>query len=378
MPRIGVPKTLWFRVAARACRHLPEVLALEPIEGVVCFNQKRWRRVVAWRAWLPERALSPWESLLVGCGFGATGLGLRLTLSAVLGEPYRFNPFFPFLFLATAVGGLWSGVTCLAIASLAAIVLPTPAGQPTIWGFAGFWTTGGLAITAAAMLADSVRQLRLSQRHQTEVQTRLETIARELAHRNRNALFVIMSIVSQSARAAGSVAEAEQIINGRLRALLRAQDALIATEAGAADLGAVIGLVLEPFDLARFQIEGTSPFPLDSDLATGLGLLFHELATNAAKYGALSAPSGLVEVQWRLVGDRAHVIWREVGGPRVEAPKRQGFGTKLAEVALVPQGGKVERRFEADGLVCELQVPPASRQAEGVPGAAFVRNAAGA
>ncbi|QUD90168.1 sensor histidine kinase [Phenylobacterium montanum] len=308
-------------------------------------------------------------------GFGAAGLVLRLVLSQAAGEPYRFYPFFPVLILATASGGAVSGVTCLAIASLTAVLLPPPSGVGPVWAFVGFWTTGGLAIATAQGLADSVRLLKISQRRQNEAQARLETVVRELAHRNRNALFVIMAIVSQSARAASSAAEAERVINGRLRALLRAQEALLATDDAVADLGSVIGLVLEPFDLARFRIEGASKFPLDGDLATGLGLLFHELATNAVKYGALSAPGGAVILNWRLADESAHVTWREIGGPRVEPPSRHGFGAKLAEVALVPQGGKVERRFEADGLVCEIQIPPTDRKAADALGSELVRRA---
>jgi len=328
---------------------------------------------VSWRVWLPDRTLRPWECFLLGAAMSAAGLALRLALSAGLGGAYQFTPFIPFLVLATAIGGLFSGLTCLALASLAAVLLPSPGGASSVLAFIGFWTTSGLAMAVGASLADNVRQLRLVQRSYAEAQLRLETLVSELAHRNRNSLVVIMSIVSQSARGASTPAEAEQLINARLQALQRAQEALLSANGGLADLASVIELVLEPFDLARFRINAGSPVQLNGDVATGLGLLFHELATNAAKYGALSTPVGYVELDWRLADDGARLIWREVDGPKVLQPTRRGFGARLAEVALVPQGGAVERRFETDGMVCELRIPPAGRSAGGAPGAAFAR-----
>lgn len=326
---------------------------------------------MAWRAWLPEKALSPWASFLLGGALAGAGAAARLLLGAQLAHTTPFITFYPVLVLAAAVGGAIGGASCLAF-SVAAVfaTFGVPHGAEA-WAFVIFLIGGVLIILVASALSDSVRQLRRAQKVQAETEARLQTLVGELAHRNRNALFVIMAIVSQSARGAGSAAEAAEIINGRLQALLRAQDALLQADGAMASLRGVLERVLEPFDQQRFQIESTADFPLENDVAAGLGLLFHELATNAVKYGALSRPSGKVVVRWRIEADAARLTWREVGGPPVEPPTRKGFGARLVEAALVPQGGKAERRFEPDGLVCELQIPRPSGSAQPLPGARF-------
>ena len=220
-----------------------------------------------------------------------------------------------------------------------------------------FWIAGGLVVAVAAALSDNARQLRQRQTNLADTQARLQTVVGELAHRNRNSLYVIMAIVSQSARGAGSAAEAEQVINARLSALLRAQDVIVQSNSGAAHLRPLIEKALEPFGLERIEIAASPDAEIESDLAVGLGLVFHELATNAVKYGGLSTPDGRVQIAWTKADDLALLTWREVGGPAVLSPSKQGFGSRLFDVALVPQGGKVERRFEPDGLVCELRIP---------------------
>jgi PAS domain S-box-containing protein len=196
----------------------------------------------------------------------------------------------------------------------------------------------------------------LTDLHQARDQ--LQALVGELAHRSRNALFVIMSIVKQSAQSATSAADAERIINARLEAMLRAQDIVLNSKEGAS-LRDLLESCLAPFALDRFLIAASPEAFVESEIATGLGLLIHELATNATKHGALSAADGCVIVQWTLEdGDLVRLTWREQGGPVVNAaPTRRGFGTRLFEVALVPQGGGVERLFAPEGVVCNLRIP---------------------
>jgi two-component sensor histidine kinase len=230
----------------------------------------------------------------------------------------------------------------------------------------------------ASAMGDTVRELRSSRRELTAAQGRLQTLVGELAHRSRNALFVIMSIVSQSARATQSAAEAEQLINARLQAMLRAQDALLQADGVSVGLRPLLDRALEPFDLKRIEIGAAPEIQVEADVAVGLGLLFHELATNALKYGALSQPQGRILIAWTVDADFARFEWREVGGPRIAEPSTKGFGARLLEAALVPQGGKAERRFEPDGVVCELRIPRPARAADpaALPGAVFASRAA--
>ena len=117
---------------------------------------------------------------------------------------------------------------------------------------------------------------------------------------------------------------------------------------------------------------------LTSELAVGLGLLFHELATNALKYGALSKAGGRVQIGWtRDVGDLRPAPGRKWVASAVSPPSKKGFGSRSLDVALIPQGGKAERRFEPQGLVCELRIPSAApAQSPALPGAVFARTVA--
>lgn len=311
--------------------------------------------------------MPPWQAILLGAALAAAAGLVRWGVQGPLGRDLPFITFFPALIAAAALGGFVGGVACLLAAGLAAVWLLTPFGPSTAWALGSFWIAGGLVVAVAAALADSVRELRLSRGRLTETQAQLQTLVGELAHRSRNALFVIMSIVSQSARAAGSAAEAEQLINARLAALLRAQEVLQHADGASADLHTLLEKAVEPFDLGRVVIAPGPAVQVGPDVAVGLGLLFHELATNALKYGALSLPQGRILVEWTTVAGVTRFVWREVDGPPVTAPSRQGFGARLLDAALVPQGGKAERRFDPAGLVCELRIPELARVASGAP-----------
>jgi len=330
---------------------------------------------VAWRSWLPDRAPRWWQSVLLGAALAAAAAAARLAVNGPLGRELPYITFFPALIAASALGGFAGGLACLAAATAAAVLLLIEPGASAAWLVAVFWIAGSLVIVVSAALSDSIRDLRDSRARLTEAQGRLETVVGELAHRNRNALFVIMAIVRQSARGARSAAEAERIINARLEALLRAQDVVLSGDGGVARLRPLLEKALEPFELSRFTIAPSPDVKLETDVAIGLGLLFHELATNALKYGALSAADGRVAVAWRLEAGAAHLSWREDGGPRVKASSKEGFGARLIGSALAPQGGRAERRFEAGGVVCELVIPApdAAAPPPAAPGAAFAR-----
>ena len=329
---------------------------------------------MGWRAWLPNRAVRPWWGGLLGAALAGVATAVRVAVDGPLGHELPFITYFPALIIASAVGGFAGGLTCLVVASLVVTFLLAPVGAPPAWALGSFWIAGGLVIAVASALADSVRELRVNRGRLTQTQEQLQTLVGELAHRNRNALFVIMSIVSQSAQAAQSAAEAERIINSRLEALLRAQD-VVQADGASAGLRPLLEKALEPFDLARIAIAPAPEVQVESDVAVGLGLLFHELATNALKYGALSLPSGRILIDWTLATGFARLVWREVGGPPVGEPSKTGFGARLLGAALIPQGGKAERRFETDGLVCELQIPslPSApdHPSRALPGAVF-------
>jgi two-component sensor histidine kinase len=315
---------------------------------------------VPWRTYLPKRAPSVQRGVLLGLGFGVLAFAVPLALPQ-LGRELPFITAFPALVFAAAFGGVAGGAACLVASTLAAWWLAGPGGMPA-WAVVAFWCSGGLIVATAAATADTVRRLRA-------VEGELRTVVRELGHRNRNALAVIMSIVSQSARLAGSAKEAERIINARLDALVRAQGLIVDADGAAAGLSALLDRTLEPFDLARFMIRSGPPCEIHADAAVGLGLVFHELATNAVKYGALSAPAGRVKISWTVKSDIAHLTWREVGGPPPVEGGSAGFGTRLLASALSAQGGRAERRLTPEGAVCELWIPLSGNLGGPSPGA---------
>jgi two-component sensor histidine kinase len=313
---------------------------------------------------------------LIGVALGAIATAIRMPAIWPFGRDLPFLTFFPALVIASTWGRITGGVSCLAASTLAAAFLLSAAGASSIGTMGAFWVAGGLVILVAAGLSRTVQELRQSHSDLARARIQLQTLVGELAHRNRNALFVIMAIVRQSAQGARSAHDAEQIINGRLEAMIRAQEVIVQSGEGA-DLRALVEKSLAPFALERFSIAQAPDVFVEREVATGLGLLFHELATNAVKYGALSTPVGRVQINWSLDETFAQLGWRERGGPASgEPPSRKGFGARLIEVALVPQGGGVERRFEPDGVACDIRIPLAMAEgARGPPveqGAAFV------
>jgi PAS domain S-box-containing protein len=193
----------------------------------------------------------------------------------------------------------------------------------------------------------------ITHRKQWEEQQRLLT--KELAHRIKNSMAVIQSIARQTLRDAPEpLAEA---FMGRIQSLAAAHEILIQKGWSEANLNE---LASQQLAVVRGRVKLAGPdVSLTPILATSLGLVLHELLTNATKYGALSVPQGVVELSWRATGDdgqrRVLLTWKERGGPPVTAPDREGFGSRLIERSL--PGATVERRFEREGLVCVIDLP---------------------
>jgi len=182
-------------------------------------------------------------------------------------------------------------------------------------------------------------------------------LAREVDHRAKNALAVVQSILhlTRSDDVPGYVAAVE----GRIRALSRAHDLLSHSRWEGANLGRLVDEELEPYrtsDPERIVTLGP-PIVLQPSVAQTLALALHELATNAAKYGALSQPRGRVRIEWELSPQSLRLVWLESGGPTVGRPATQGFGTKLINSSIQGQlNGRVTFDWRASGLRCELSI----------------------
>lgn len=187
------------------------------------------------------------------------------------------------------------------------------------------------------------------------------SLTRELNHRVKNTLANVLSIVSLTRRRSHSIDEFAEGLNGRIRALSATHDLLAQRDWSGAPLNEVVKSELAPYldpDDSHADLEGPD-VALAPNHALSLGLALHELATNAAKYGALSTPAGRVAIKWRLLSDRVcEVDWKESGGPKVIAPSSRGFGLDLIEKIVSHElKAAVELEFAPDGVHCRLKVP---------------------
>jgi PAS domain S-box-containing protein len=214
----------------------------------------------------------------------------------------------------------------------------------------------GELIGAVNMLVD------ISERKQAEM--RVQGLLDELNHRVKNTLATVQSLATQSARNADSIEAFQEQFNGRLIALSRAHDQLSRRNWQQGDLLEIATAGLAPYrqDTAHQIAMSGESVRLAPIQALTLAMVFHELTTNAAKYGALSNPRGRLQVGWstRLNGKvpTLKIFWRESGGPKVAPPARRGFGSRLIEYAVKSDlGGAATLKFDPAGVSCDIEMP---------------------
>jgi two-component sensor histidine kinase len=187
------------------------------------------------------------------------------------------------------------------------------------------------------------------------------SLTRELNHRVKNTLANVLSIVALTRRRSADLDDFAESLTGRIRALSATHDLLSQSDWTNAPIAEIVRSELAPY-MADSDPHVTMSGPdisLAPNDAMSLGLAIHELATNAAKYGALSVDTGQVLIEWRLLSPEiAELHWREAGGPAVQAPSKRGFGRDLLEKIVAHElQSKVDLRFDAGGVECTLQVP---------------------
>ena len=201
----------------------------------------------------------------------------------------------------------------------------------------------------------------ITPQRQHEEQMRL--VMRELAHRSKNLLAIILSMAAQTARNSPALPQFNMRFTQRLQGLAHSHDLLVQQNWRGAPLRDLIKSHLEPFmedDKSRVTLLGPDVV-VDPKAAQNIGLALHELATNASKYGALSNASGRVEISWSIKPEGAFSLqWREAGGPKVSAPKRRGFGqTVLERLASQALEGSASLSFDKEGVVWRMEIPSA-------------------
>jgi PAS domain S-box-containing protein len=179
----------------------------------------------------------------------------------------------------------------------------------------------------------------------------------ELNHRVKNSLATVQAIAHQTLRSAADPNAFRESFELRLLALSATHDLLTASNWRGAALRDVLMTELRPFAAEQYELSGPD-VELTSSETLSLGLVIHELATNAAKYGGLSCEGGRVRVDWRVDDTWLHIDWREAGGPPVSPPTRRGFGSRLIERSLKDQlGGQARLDFAPGGLACIIRLP---------------------
>lgn len=215
-------------------------------------------------------------------------------------------------------------------------------------------------IDAKALLA----QAGIDAREREAADKLQKLILGELHHRIKNTLATVSAIASQSFRAATSIAHGQKAMEGRLLALGRAHDLLMQVSWANAGLSHTLSGATEPYDsqgARRFHFNGPD-IRITSGAVIALAMTLNELCTNTTKFGALSRPSGRVEIAWTVDDDkqRLRLAWTERGGPAVEPPTRRSFGTRMMESLGQQLNGQVRLAYEPSGFVYALDVPLSS------------------
>ncbi len=188
---------------------------------------------------------------------------------------------------------------------------------------------------------------------------RLQTVlVGELNHRVKNVLATVMAIARQTLGRSDADKTSVETFEARLSSMARAHDLLIHGNWEQAELTAVIAQALSPYPKDRFEVSGPA-IKLAPRAVVSISLALHELATNAAKYGALSVPDGRVAITWLLETGKTDLLklrWQESGGPTVKQPTHKGFGSRLIGSLLAAElNGDVHISYEPGGLICEVQ-----------------------
>jgi two-component sensor histidine kinase len=283
----------------------------------------------------------------------AMATAARWCLSLVRPDVY-FTPYFPAVFFATAFGGLPVGIATAIVGGALGVTLNFSGASAD----SSRLTLSVVYLIVCGLMIWGIERSRSISSRQREIAKRLiqeeeyrKLIVDELQHRLKNKLSTIHAVLHQV------LYDQPQIwasIDQRLRSLSATDDLIARVDGTGCDIKDLLLSELGPYGHVRFTLNG-HPLFLPAKLAVSLALIFHELATNAGKYGAFASPRGLLQVSWSVLDDRLNVAWDETEGPPIESVGPAGFGTKMLKSALRPFDGKTEIAFLKTGIHCTMQ-----------------------
>lgn len=278
---------------------------------------------------------------------------LRLAIDLIASNAVPFATYFPAVLIATLIAGTAAGVVAMALSALVAWFMFVPPRFSMGHLHADDIVSLGLFVFAALTIIWVAARYRAVVRRLDEEEAYRELVVEELGHRVKNKLATVHAILRHELRGHRDVWESA---SGRLRALMAADDFLAAGETEGVDFREILEMELAPYGSASVAMRG-EPLMLHGKLPSVLSLIVHELATNAAKYGALSAPNGVIAIEWTERDGDIVVVWTETGGPAVVAPDKRSFGTSLIERSLDAFKGTARIEFAPAGIVCRMRFP---------------------
>ncbi len=284
----------------------------------------------------------------VGCV--AAALAVRLLFAVFKPDLVMFATYYPAVLLATLIGGTSSGILAQVLGAAIGWLLVEPLLPPVDRGVTEQVIALLLYALSSSFIIWAAEHYRRVIRRLDEEQHYRRLVVDELSHRLRNKLATVQAVLRHELKTDPALRDR---VDGRLRALVAADDLLTRSDDGAVDLGDIVQAEFAPYGETRISQHGER-VRIGAKPAAMLALVFHELATNAAKYGALARPEGQISISWLLQGTVLTIDWSETGGPAVSKPTRQGFGSKLFRRALEPFHGTVALSFEHGGLQCRI------------------------
>ena len=296
-------------------------------------------------------------SPLFSVGFAASCIALstaaRWFLAQIRPDVF-FTPYFPAVFFATAFGGFRVGIATALIGGTLGLTVnfsDAHADFARLALFSIYLVVCGLTIWGVEHYRSiASRQRQISKRLIQEEEYR-KLVVEELQHRLKNKLSTIHAVLHQILKDKPQIWAS---IDPRIRALSATDDLIARVDGSGCDIKDLLLSELGPYGHVRFTLNG-NPLFLPAKLAVSLAMIFHELATNAGKYGAFSSARGLLQVSWSVSDDRLNITWDETEGPPVGTIGEAGFGTKLLQSALRPFDGKTEIAFLKTGVHCTMQ-----------------------